>query len=581
MQVTKYISATAMLAVLAAPAFAQTVIIQDLPGVAQNSGASVSISSPGRLVSSIETQESTNLANTVGFGGAVGVASPYSISQTAGAPSISAFGNPLVIQNAVNQNSATSTAPALSDVTVGNTQTATNALNFTNIAPPSGSTGSISQIVSNAAFNASNAMSATAQNGNASVIGAGAGQTATSMFNTGYAVVNTSTDLTIKQRLGDANSISATNSAIANSLSGSNILDPSVQNLKQSSSVDVNRMSLPSSNGAAAVSLTGSQNGTTPQDGVLPDRFQVTVGNTAAAFTGVNNGSYNLGTNASGNGISTISGVTQNAGFGLNNVSGGANVSIAMQLNPTPVNDAGTPLYGFAFVPGDGFTQSVDGTFIGNAPGKVGQPVYTPAANVLDGVVNGMAARTNTGSSSVTGTPATLTQGYSMAINTINTGGSLSGLGTQAAKGIQQTNSVYMQGPLPIGGYANAVVADATNGPATIKDVSQSMDQTINLAKAAGTAPGIALAQTGSDIRLASNNVQVALGSSSATISGAQQGANSALNVAILGNVTGTISQSTGGTVALTAMNQMASLSAYNASTAGVQVSSTSINVIK
>jgi hypothetical protein len=581
MQMTKYLSATALLAVLAAPAFAQTVIIQDLPGVAQNSGASVSISSPGRLVSSIETQEGTNLANTVGFGGAVGVTSPYSISQTAGAPSISAFGNPLVIQNAANQNSATSTAPALSDVTVGNTQTATNALNFANIATPSGAIGSISQIVSNAAVNASNAMSATAQNGNASVIGAGAGQTANSLFNTGNAVVTTSTDLTIKQRLGDANSLSATNSAIANSLAGSNILDPSVQTLKQSSSVDVNRMSLASSNGAAAVSLTGSQNGTTPQDGVLPDRFQVTVGNTAAAFTGVNNGSYNIGTSNPGNGVSTISGVTQNAGFGLNNVSGGANVSIAMQLNPTPVIDAGPPPYGFAFVPGDGFTQSVDGTFIGNAPGNLGQPVYTPAGNVLGGVVNGIAARTNTGSSSVTGAPATLTQGYSMAINTINTGGSLSGLGTQAAKGIQQTNSVYTQGPLPIGGYANAVVADATFGPATIKDVSQSMDQTINLAKAGGTAPGLALAQTGSDIRLASNNVQVAQGSTSATISGAQQGANSGLNVAILGNVTGTISQSTAGTVALTATNQMASLSAYNASTSGVQVSSTSVNVIK
>ena len=125
-------------------------------------------------------------------------------------------------------------------------------------------------------------------------------------------------------RNGYANSISATNSAIANSIGGSNILDPAVPTLKQSSGVDVNRMSLVTSNGAATVSLTGSQNGTTPQDGVLPDRFQVTAGNTAAACTGVNNGLYKIGANNPGNGVSTTSGVPQNAGFGLNNVSGGA-----------------------------------------------------------------------------------------------------------------------------------------------------------------------------------------------------------------------------------------------------------------
>lgn len=590
MQISKYIGTTALLAVLASPAFAQTVIVQDTPSILQNSQSSSIISSPGVVVTSILGQESTNVANGVGTTGAFGVGSPYSVSQTAGTPSTSAlFGPPILGQAAINVNSATSTAPALSNVTVGGNQLASNAVNLANIAPVAASTGVVGQIVSNADLFASNSMSATVTNGNASIIGAngsgGAGfQNASGSLNTGSAVVTTSTDLKLNQTLGDANTVTAVNSAIANSTaSGSTLLDPAVQSLNQSSRVGVNQMGFASANGAATVGLSGGQNGTTPQDGVIPDRLQVTIGNTAVAYTGAPAFDYNIGSNAPGNGIATITGVTQNASFGLNNVSGGAGVSINVSAGAAPVVDPGAPAYGFAFGPADGFTQSVDGTYLGNSPfNGPGQPVYTASSNVLDGVVNGMAARTNTGSSSITGVQGTLTQGYNAQINSLTTGGTLAGTATQAATNIQQTNTVYSQAPISVVGYANAAVADTVAGPATITNVSQRMDQTINLAASSGTgAGGLALTQTGGNIQLGTNNVQVAQGSSSASIAGAQQLANSALNVAALGGGSGTISQGTTGPVNLAAVNQLGSLSSYNASVSGFQSSSTGVNVIK
>ena len=590
MQMKKYIGTTALLAVLGAPAFAQTVIIQDTPGILQNSQSLSVITSPGVVVSSILGQESTNVANGVGTMGAFGVGSPYTVSQTAGVPSTSTlFGPPILSQEAVNVNAAQSTAPALSNVTVGGNQLASNAVNLANIAPIAASTGVVGQIVSNANLQASNTMNATVTNGNASVIGAdgsgGAGfQTASGSLNTGGALVTRSTDLKLNQMLGDANTVTAINSAIANSTaSGSTLLDPSVQSLNQSSMVGINQMGFASANGAATVGLSGGQNGTTPQDGIFPDRLQVTIGNTAVAFTGTPAPDYNIGSNVAGNGIATISGVTQNASFGLNNVSGGANVSINLAAGAAPVVDPGVPGYGFAFGPADGFTQSVDGRFLGNSPiNGPNQPVYTASSNVLDGVVNGIAARTNTGSSSISGVQGTLTQGYNAQVNSLTTGGTLAGTATQAATNIQQTNLVYGQSPIPVIGYANAVVADTVAGPASITNVSQRMDQTINLAASSGTgAGGLALTQTGGNIQLGSNNVQVALGSSSAAITGAQQLANSALNVAALGGGSGTISQGTTAPVSLAAVNQLGSLSSYNASVSGFQSSSTAVNVIK
>ena len=561
MQMKKYIGTTALLAVLASPAFAQTVIDQTASGIAQNSAASSVIFSPGVVVNSVLGQESTNVANGVGVLGAFAVSSPYTVLQEAG-PGI-------VEQNAVNTNIAGSNASAVANVTVGGNQLASNLTNFANIAPGAGSTGAIGQIAGNTELFASNTMLATVQNGNASIVGAnglgGAGfQTAAGALNTGGVLVTDSTALKLNQEVIDRNTITATNSAIANAVaSGLPTLDPSISTLNQKSSIGVNQMTFTSVAGPASVALSGAQNGPVSLNN---DSLLGTLGNTAVAFTGTPAPGYNIGTNAPGDGIAVISGVTQNASFGLNNVSGGTGVSISLAAG------AGAPPPAIPL----GFTQTVDGLALG------GDPVVTAPGNVLPGVVNGIAARTNTGSSTVTGVQGTLTQNYNMQLNSITTGGTLAGTATQTASDILQTAPVYTGGPLPVIGYANAVVADTVAGPSTITNVSQRMDQTINLAASTGTgAGGLNLTQTGNNIALSSNNVQAALGSTSATIAGAQQLANSALNVASLAGAGGTITQGSGGTISLSATNQLAAVSPYNASVSGFQSSSTAFNVIK
>jgi hypothetical protein len=182
----------------------------------------------------------------------------------------------------------------------------------------------------------------------------------------------------------------------------------------------------------------------------------------------------------------------------------------------------------------------------------------------------------------VTGSATTLTQGFGLQLNSLSTGGSLSGVATQAAANINE-GTVYSggNGVQPVLGMANVTVANANTGTATITNVSQRMDQSVNTAGAGTGATGLTLTQLGGNIQLGSNNVQVAAASTSATITGAQQVANTGLNVASLGAASGMITQATTGPVNLGSTNQLASLSGFNASTSGFQSSSTSINVIK
>lgn len=598
MMISKYLGATAIMAALAMPAYAQTVIIQDNPASTQFSGNGLVIFSPGTIVNAIGGQEAVNITTGVGTMGAFGVAPSYTIQQTTGAQSTSALFNPLVEMSAINVIEAVGTGPALSNVVAGGNQLASNSVNVANIAPlPAGTldVGVIGQSVANAGLLAINTMAATVQNGNASVIGSdglgGAGfQDAYGSLNTAGVLVSRVTNLKLEQVLGDANTVVATNSAIANSIaSGMTMIDPSVSSLNQSSVVGINQLALasagytPTSPTSATVNLSGAQNGTTPQDGFFPDRLQVTIGNSAAAYTGPFSPDYNIGSNAPGNGIASVTGVTQNAGFGLNNVSGGAGVSLVLSAGAMPVVDPGMPTYGFAFTPADGFTQSIDGTYIGHSPiNGPTQLVYTPDANVLPGVVNGIAARTDVGTASVTGSATALTQGFGLQLNSLSTGGSLSGVATQAAANINE-GTVYSggNGVQPVLGMANVTVANANTGTATITNVSQRMDQSVNTAGAGTGAPSLTLTQLGGNIQLGSNNVQVAAASTSATITGAQQVANTGLNVASLGAASGMITQATTGPVNLGSTNQLVSLSGFNASTSGFQSSSTSINVIK
>ena len=95
-------------------------------------------------------------------------------------------------------------------------------------------------------------------------------------------------------------------------------------------------------------------------------------------------------------------------------------------------------------------------------------------------------------------------------------------------------------------GYVNLGVANANIGPASLTNVSQSMDQSLNTFAAAG-GNNLTLNQSAINhnyrrrlcLGLCSNNIQVAAGSSGATISGAQQFITNQINVATVGSLSG------------------------------------------
>jgi len=252
-----------------------------------------------------------------------------------------------------------------------------------------------------------------------------------------------------------------------------------------------------------------------------------------------------------------VSGVTQNASLGLNNVSGGAGVSIVLSNTQAP---------------GAGFSQTVDGTE---------QSISGPGGNVYDPVINGIAARTNTGSATITGVARTsasspFTQSFANQQNSISTGGSLAGSATQVASNLSQpTDSIEYYN----GGYANAAIANASTGPATLTSVSQNMNQSLNTVSAAGSA-GLLLNQGASDVAMGNNNVQLAAGSTNSSITGAQQLGSLSVNVASLGMVAGgTISQASSD-VSLVNSNVLGA-QGFNATVSGFQQSTTAVNVIK
>ena len=122
-------------------------------------------------------------------------------------------------------------------------------------------------------------MSATVQNGTAAVIGTdfngGPGfQNAFGFLNTGGVLVingglaNGETTLNLQQKFSSPNNITATNSAIANSVASTSgtTLDPTVQNLNQLSVVGAQQMDFQSEGGVPSVThLFGFQPG-----GALP-----------------------------------------------------------------------------------------------------------------------------------------------------------------------------------------------------------------------------------------------------------------------------------------------------------------------
>jgi hypothetical protein len=689
-----YLGATALALVLGAPAFAQTVQTTFI----QNNGTSETPSqintntaivfAPGTLVSSVESQVASTLYNAIGPTAAVGVGSPYSIAQAAGTyATIATVGPPLtgtVVTDTVVSTSTNiigagnETTPAVSNVFAAGDQSASNAVNVANVIPPAGSTGTLTQVVGAATLIANNAMSATVENGTATVgfptIADTTSQQATDSLNSASVAVTTTADMVgdsasggALQKLSGNNSVTAVNSAIANSIaSQSTIFDPTVQNINQSSLVGINQLSF-ASTAASTVTLDGAQDGVTEiptaTEGALTfaqGTLSAVVGNTAAAYTGPSSASYNLFSPAvTGNGNASVSGVTQNTSFGLNNVVG----SIASADGVTPVTGNTSLVLTNSEDLFDGFSQTVAG-----AGTTIPAESLTGPTGAFGNVINGIAARSNIGSASITGVSALtttdgvtsinsadLTQAFTNQQNSITTGGTLSGVATQTASDFTAPLGGTVDGFTFGAGYYNAAVANVNTGPASITNVSQELDQSLNSVSAGNlgypgslspaiSATPLTLTQTyngvtpgegGVPVTLGSNNVQAAVGSSSATISGAvqllntsinvaaaalgnnylgtgtsglaqtatnanlansnqliasslnnssisgaQQQAASSVNVAQLGSVLGAVTQ-TATNVSLTNANALVAVSGFNASLSGAQMATSQINVIR
>lgn len=553
----RYLGATALVLVLGAPAYAQTTIGQftDVGGVLQDQSNSIVVNAPGVSATAVGSQTIRNEANVVGPTAFVGVSDQFTIEQGAGVAPGQVTGP--VTQSATNVISANGITPSVvANVVAGGNQSAGNVVNSVNVVPLANATGSIVQNSTGSTLTATNAMSATVQNGNSVVNGSNGSsagfQNAFGTINTVGLSVTTGATVALDQKLGGVNSVTATNSAVANTIaSGSTTLDPAVQNIAQTSQIGVNQAAV---SGAGTTVLTGGQSTL----GGL--ETNLTFGNTAVGYTGaVGSPTYGIGSAAPGNGVAVVSGVTQQASLGLNNVEGGAGVNLSL--------DPG------AVALGAGFTQSTDGTDI---------TVATPTGN-LPNVVNGMAARTNEGSATISGVARTqasdaFTQSLSNQQNTLSTGGTLSGTLTQSASNVTQGGAAA--GGYVTPGLTNAVVAEANVGPGAINNVSQNANQSFNAASGVGTGTGLTLNQTATNLTVGNGNVQVASGTNSANISGAVQLSSLSANTATLGAASGTITQ-TSGNITLAGSNQLGSSTSYNSSVSGVQQATSSVNVIK
>ncbi len=656
---------TALAIVFTVPAYAQTTVNQ-IPDA--TTGATVmdalnqqTLSLPGTSEIQILGQVANNTYNIIGPTAYFGEGLAYTINQQTGAPPTGTS----LTQHAINTNIVNNqTQPALSTVTAGGFQNAGNAANVANFAPAPGSFGSLTQLVSDASLVAANAMSATVYNGTASVIGsngAGAGfQKATGSLNTAQVLVDTSTNLSppggiganaLEQKMGGPNTVTAINSAIANSTAPAQggHLDPSVQTLDQSSFVSANQIDFqsvphtitftPATSGtpgtpAVTTVTTSTYTATTPVNptnvtvvttsttpgtpgtpgtpavtaldytsmttmngfqmgGLTPNDanpnasvvgLTATIGNTAAAFTGPTPGlGYNIGTNVAGDGTAMVSGVTQNTVFALNGITGGtgANLTLgaaapgAWVTQPLPVSINGGVAYTGTST--EGFLQYIDPATVKLVPTN---DAYLAAVG-LSGVINGIAARVNNGAASIVGAARMsasdpLTQSFTLQLNSINTAGTLSGNATQVALNMTSnaltSPAAGSSNGISYTGYVNLAVASAdTSGPASLTNVSQSMNQSLNtLSSGNGVDFNLNQAVTSpvdKTCTLCSNNIQVASAANVATISGAQQFINNSVNVAGLSGISGTstINQTTSN-VTLIGVNQLATLSGFNAS---------------
>ena len=664
--------AMALSLVLAAPTYAQTVtqgydpanpvatiIIENnvngmpivpapaaLTAIVPSFTSNLTLSSPGTSVVSVLGQVAQGTYNAIGPTFAVGVGVPnlpavggpplntsipssYDIQQGAGTFTVIVSNTPTLLSgsvtlNAVNQNTVNNAGlPALSSVIAGGNQRAVNSINVANIAPAESSTGSLTQTVGNTLLNAQNLMTATVQNGTATVMGQASKdappptQYASGTLNTGAVFVtgNTTYDilgnlltantLTLTQKMTAPNTIYAINTAIANAVtSASSQLDPSVQNLGQISFLGVSNLGLAGTgqgtvpSAGDGLTLDGSQTTlTSPANGV--NNLLAYLGNTAVAYAG-NPATANLA-NAFGafnpailsNGIASVSGVTQNTTVNLNTV---------YQLADNPATDLNLANSANAAA---GFTQTANGAtvnvqLIGN----------TPFVNAGDTVAfNAILANSNIGSASISGVSS---QAFTNLQNALGAGGTLSGKATQTAVAFTPAaawlggrlttlgapaalGTAYNNGATFGAGYANVAIADTISGPSSVTGLTQTMDQSLN-SVTGGSANGLTLnqvaggsasANAANNVNLASNNLQVALGSTTAAISGASQSVSQSLNTMTAGPTSGLILNQTAGnagvvaspTLTVASNNLLYASGPSNASVSGSQSGLGSVNV--
>ncbi len=608
---SRLLASTAVAIVLASPAYAQSVnqntfTITDVVGVPTVSGTAVSstinnnmtANSLGTIITSVGSQAGTNQVNAVGATNPLFLSDSYAINQAAGGgftysgpnnggPSVS--GAPIVgtvDQTTTNTIGATSGSNAISSALAGGNQSAINNTNSAFFAPAIGGAGSLTQAGGSITSTTSNSITATVNNGNTFVQGSNGTapgfQTAITTLNTATlqqgagltaapSTTPTST-LTLDQKVFSGTTLGATNAAIANSIASLPSLDPSVSNLNQSATIGANQLSLASASFTSdstttlvpsQVSLLGGQN----LNAGTPGALGLTLGNTAMSFSGTL-AAGGPSVSATADGIARVSGVTQSATLGLNNVIGGAATSIDFANMEAPST---------GFVQSASFVTSPYTIAVPTVnSGGVGGITGTGTA----GTINLAAAVTRTGNSSITGSPTDLTQSFRIDTNTIATGGSATGIVTQTASNLSPNAD-------PLQNLASAI---SENGISSMTNVSQLGSQNVNSFAAGGGAINLALNQTSSDLTLGNLNTQTATGSLNSNITGAAQLGNLSLNVASVGTAlnsglgTSHLTQQAGNTTFTNSNTLTAGATtgnAFNASVNGSQQSTSAINLVR
>jgi len=465
-----------------------TSIFDSINSAVAGSGATLSMQS-------FASQQAANDINVIGGPSSfVSLGSTFQVQQSAGTNTglVGATTNTNVNLNATNTISATTTSPLLSTTTVGGNQSGLNTLNLANFGPSNGASGTISQTANMPVIGTNNTMSATSTVGPTSVDGKGGLQSAGTIVNSASVALPTAgftAEVSALNQVAKAPDLTSTNTATATVTGG--IVDPTVKNLGQVASIDLNAMKFfdgsTSSGGVASANaiVGGAQSLTSQNDGANVVASAFKVGNLAKA---------DADTAATAGGPVNVSNVAQGGSLNINSVAGGAGTNLTATLLSQTANTNQVAISGTGVTP------------------------VTTAFAAGTAIVNAMQANTNTGSATITGPTGLLTQSFAGKVNSVSTGGSVSGDITQSAN-----NQTVKLG--------NLAEATTDSGRSVVSGVTQSLGQSFNTVNAGGSASNLMLNQTAGNVSIATNNRQAATGTSSAQIGGGAQLSSNAVNV--------------------------------------------------